>query len=236
MALNPDKTKCMIITTRQKRQNLQVNFPPIYIGNKAVEEVDCQKLLGVVIDNNLSWSNHVASLCKTVSRKVFQLTKIKNFLNYHSKKVFFHAHIQSVIDYASTLWDSASANILKPLVSLHKRSIKIILNRNSSLTISDYKTLNILPLKLKLTYNKGIMMHRIMMGYAPTNLSTRFPINYARHSKSISTPLPRIDLFKTSLTYSGGMLWNTLPTFLKEKTSHESFKEKYFLYLIQTIK
>ena len=67
MALNPEKTKYMIIMTRQKRQNLLVNFPSIHIANKAVEEVDCHALLGVVIDNNLSWLNHVTSLCKTVS-------------------------------------------------------------------------------------------------------------------------------------------------------------------------
>ena len=166
---------------------------------------------------------------------MYQLTQAKNFLNFHSRKLFFYAHIQSIIDYASTLWDNASANILKPLISLHKRALKVIINKSNSLTTLDYKELNILPLRLKLTYNKGIMMHKIMMGCAPPNLCTNFPINKASNSKSIRIPRPRIDLFKSSLTYSGGTLWNTLPAFLKEKVNHETFKRKYFKYLIQTV-
>ena len=43
------------------------------------------------------------------------------------KKKKIQAHIQSRIDYASTLWDSASESLLKPLKSLHRRAVKIIL-------------------------------------------------------------------------------------------------------------
>ena len=43
------------------------------------------------------------------------------------EKTFFQAHIQSRIDYASTRWDSASESLLKPLKSLHRRAVKIIL-------------------------------------------------------------------------------------------------------------
>ena len=53
---------------------------------------------------------------------------------------FFHAHIQSIIDYGSTL-----------LVSLHKRALKAILLKNTTLAISDYNFLSILPLKESLT-------------------------------------------------------------------------------------
>ena len=34
---------------------------------------------------------------------------------------FMHISMQPIIVYASTLWDSDSANTLKPLVSIHKR-------------------------------------------------------------------------------------------------------------------
>ena len=234
MALNPDKTKYMIVTTRQKRQNLLVNPRRLHIAGIDVEEVDRHKVLGVIIDNNLSWYDHVTSLCKIVSQKIFQLTKIKHFLDHHSKKVFFHAHIQSIINYASTLWDNASANTLKPLKSLYKRAVKLVINKSTSLSTLDYKTLNVLPLNLTLTYNKGIMMHNIMTGCAPLYLTAKFPINRARNSNSISIPLPRLDLYKSSLIYSGGTLWNSLPKHLKEIKNYKSFKRNYFKYLMMT--
>jgi hypothetical protein len=64
MALNAKKTEVMLITTRQKRQNLTHNLPKIKISNQTLGEVSHHKVLGVVIDNNLSWSNHIQHLSK----------------------------------------------------------------------------------------------------------------------------------------------------------------------------
>lgn len=73
MALNPVKTKYMLITTRQKRQNLKSTLPLLMIGNESVEEVKTHKVLGVIIDNNLSWKDHIIGICKVLSKGVFIL-------------------------------------------------------------------------------------------------------------------------------------------------------------------
>lgn len=221
----------MVITTRQKRQNLQNEMTPLKIHNKIIEEVSCHKVLGLTIDNNLSWTEHVNVLCKSLSKKVFQLSKVKHFLTFHARVLFFQAHIQSLIDYASTIWDGASANTLKPLMSLHRRSLKLILHKSTTLTNHDYKSLQILPLPLKLCYNKGIFMHKIMTDLAPPALKANFPMTSTREFPKIHILLPRIDLFKTSLLYSGGTLWNSLPNSVKSKSSSDSFKLQLRSYL-----
>ena len=232
MSLNPQKTKCMCITTRQKRQNQVSSLNPIYISGERVTEVESHRVLGVTIDNNLSWSDHVHILSKQISQKVFQLSKIKHFLNTHARKQFFHAHIQSLIDYASTLWDSASANIIKPLESSYKRALKLILLKPQTLTADDYLSLDILPLKQKLEYNKMILMHRVVTGNAPPVIIEQFSLNTIRQSKRLVVPLPRIDLFKTSFMYSAANCWNNLPISLKTISSYHGFKtslKKHFL-------
>ena len=234
MSLNSYKTKHMTITTRQKRQNISSRMP-LYIGNEKIVEVATHKVLGVTIDNNLSWTNHVNELTKRVSQKLYQLAKIKHFLNAHARKLFFHSHIQPIIDYASTLWDSASTNTLKPLVSIHKRALKLTLLKSTSLTAHDYKLLDVLPLKLKLEFNKGIIMHKIVFGYAPSNLKLNFHLNQSRHSHKLVVPRPRLDLFKCSLMYSGGNLWNNLPLSIKILSDHKAFKKTFKQYLMEKI-
>ena len=64
MALHPDKTKFMLITTWQKRRNIVSFFHPLTVQGITIEEVQKQRVLGVIIDNNLSWTPHVNSLCK----------------------------------------------------------------------------------------------------------------------------------------------------------------------------
>ena len=65
MSLHPDKTKFMLITTKQKKQNLPLKCPPISIGKQTVNEVNSHKVLGVTIDCNRSWSSNVTALCKS---------------------------------------------------------------------------------------------------------------------------------------------------------------------------
>ena len=170
-------------------------------------------MLGITIDNNLTWGPHIRDLCKTTAKKVYQSAKIKHFLNFHARKTFFQAHIQSGIDYASTLWDSAK----KHLKSLHRRTIKIVLLKRTSLTDKDYKAAQILPLSSRLMSNKGRFVHEILSGRAPMYLSTKLVINQSSRnsSRKLNVPIPRIELFKSSLVYSGPVLWNSLPSELR---------------------
>ena len=160
-------------------------------------------------------------LTKRICQKLYQLSKIKHFLNTYARKQFFQAHIQSTIDYASTLWDFASANTLKPLSSMQRRTLKLILLKPTTLTAHEYKSVDILPLKSKLEYNKGIVMHKIVTGSAPSTLITNFCSNQSRHSHKLIVPLPLLNLFKCSLTYSGGNFWNNLPLSIKSLRNNQ---------------
>ena len=164
-------------------------------------------------------------LCKSIFKKIYQLSKIKHFLNFHSD-------IQSIIDYGSTLWDLANANTLKSLVSLHKRALKAILLKNTTLVSSDYNFLSILPLKERLNYNKGVLIHKIMSRKVPPSLRAKLSLNQSWHSGKLNIPIPRIDLFKSSLVYSGSVLWNSLPDSLRLTPSTETFKSCYMSYIM----
>ena len=90
MALHPDKTKFMFITTRQNRQNLVTNLPPLTIKSDVIEEVQNHKVLGITVDNNLSWTPHVDALCKKISTKVVPVVKTKASSQFPNKKTFLY--------------------------------------------------------------------------------------------------------------------------------------------------
>ena len=82
-----------------------------------------------------------------------------------------------------------------PLVSLHKRALTAIRLKTTTLAISDYNVLSILPLRERLNYNKGILIHKIMSEKVPPSLTAKFSLNQSRHSGKLNTPMPRTDLF-----------------------------------------
>ena len=122
---------------------------------------------------------------------------------------------------------SASANTLKHIKTSQKRALKLTLLKSTSLTAQDYKLLDVLPLKLKLEFNKGIIVHKIVSGYTPSNLKLNFHSNQNRHSHRLVVPHPKLDLFKCSLMYSGGNPWNNLPLSIKKKIRSQSIKKPY---------
>ena len=131
---------------------------------------------------------------------------------------FFHTHMQACLDYGSTLWDLACVSTLKSLVSLHRRVLKLILLKSTSVTDADNKTLCILLLKLRFEINKGIFVYKIMFEIASPYLKQLFQVSRLRGMNKIALAIPRIDLFKSSLNYSGAILWNSLPESWKKKT------------------
>ena len=80
-------------------------------------------------------------------------------------------------------------------------------------------------------FNKAVFMYKIMTRVAPSYLSKRFKIIHGRYKDNIYIPLPRIDLFMTSLTFSGAKLWNATPKSLKNSKTLFSFKNAYVKHL-----
>jgi len=235
MVVHPSKSKAMLITTRQKRQLIKSCPLKLTYDNQTIQEEVNHKVLGVVIDHNLTWTDHLSSISKSMSTKIFQLSQIKKFLPQNAKKMFFDAYILSIINYCSTLWDSTNNRSLKIIGRAYKRAIKAVINKNTSLTKSDYKNAGMRMLTDQLKINKLSLMHKIMNKKAPSKLIDQFPMQKSKHALKVcpgrvprtdlcAGRLPRTDLYKTSLRYTGPSTWNSLPDELRTTINYSTFR------------
>ena len=67
LSLNVTKTEYIFLTTTFKLSNLGRDFP-IKIGNNHFKRVQATKYLGIHLDENLKWNEHVDKLCSKVNR------------------------------------------------------------------------------------------------------------------------------------------------------------------------
>ena len=235
MILNPSKTECMVICTRQKRQlgPLSLNLS---MGGSAIKQVSDHRLLGVIIDHNLTWQDHINYICKIISRNMYMLSKLKYLTDMNARQMFYNAHIRSHIDYASTVWDGSSDIHLKRLNSLHRRAMKLIIPDTTLTTDEKLKKLGILPLSSHFMFNKSIMMFKVANKSVPQYLLNLFNPRALSYSSSrqghFQIAHPRIDMYKCSLSFSGASLWNSLPQNIITTKSLPSFKENLFKYLM----
>ena len=83
MIINENKTKCMLIGTKQKLSKLSNSTLAINVKNMPIENVDNERLLGVRLDNALQHTKHIDDVCRSLSSKVALLKRIKQFLPLH---------------------------------------------------------------------------------------------------------------------------------------------------------
>ena len=69
MVLNSAKTKVMLITTNQKRHGLNRDGLNLNYNDDPLQTITNEKILGVFVDNNLTWSEHI----KHYQRRLLQI-------------------------------------------------------------------------------------------------------------------------------------------------------------------
>ena len=238
MMLNPTKTKSIVHAPRQKHQRAPLLLN-LKINNENIECVSEHKLLGIIVDNELRWQPHVDYLCKRVSKNLLLLSKLRNVINKPARILFYNAHIQSHLHYASVVWDNVSDVQFKRLNSLHRRAAKLIHPDPSLSTDDKLLACGLLSLKDSLLLSKGVFVHKILHLNSPgylTKLLRPSLARYSSHTLNLLLPKPRLDLFKSSLAFSGPSVWNSLPLFIKSIFKTSSFKCQLKRYLLNQAK
>jgi len=127
MNINITKTKEMIV-------GANVNPPPQLIFNdEIIERVFVYKLLGVLIDTNLKWDNHIDSICSKASSRLHFLTQLKrNGATVKDMVHFYETVIRSVLEYACPAWHSSlTVEQCFRIESIQRRSFKLIYGSTS---------------------------------------------------------------------------------------------------------
>ena len=75
LKLNDDKTHLLLMTTQQ-RQRLLVNNVKINTEIEVIKPIKSEKLLGIVIQNDLKWSDYILKDDKSLVRQLTQCIKI----------------------------------------------------------------------------------------------------------------------------------------------------------------
>ena len=97
MVINTAKTKCMLITTKQRRHYLRNNQLAITLNDQQLQQVKQHKVIGVDVDENLQWREHVTGVFKKVSKTLALFRCIKHVLPKWSKIMFYNAYISCLI-------------------------------------------------------------------------------------------------------------------------------------------
>ena len=207
----------VVISTRQKSLaencseiNMQLHGQPIF-------RVEHAKSLGLIIDDRLSWSNHIKEICRNISSAIGALRHIRSLIPQSTGVQIHNALIHTHFDYCAPVWDGLSSYLSEKLQKLQNRAARGILQANCEINSSPLlETLEWDQLSLRRRKQKAIMMFKSLTGLAPVYLHDLFSERHTDYDlrdsfRQLNLRKPRTDYLKRSFGYSGASLWNSLP-------------------------
>ena len=127
------------------------------------------------------------------------------------------------------MWGSCSKSLSQKLQKLQNRAARVLTFSNYDRSTDELlQMVNWVKLDRQRLVNKSIMMYKIVNNIVPEYLSSRFVFRYNLRDSdgTLAIPQPRTNYCKRSLSYSGVVLWNSLPLNIRKSLSLNEFKSK----------
>ena len=104
MIVNPDKFQAIVV----KKNCRMKNSYALNINNQTINSENCVKLLGIEIDNTLSFNKHISTLCEKASNQLNAIRRNQKYMSFKEKEVFLDSFVLSNFNYCPLLWHFCS--------------------------------------------------------------------------------------------------------------------------------
>jgi len=234
MAVNTSKTKYIIFRNQGKHipvDDCKIVYNANEIGTfqdpnliSPIERIHNQgleksfKLLGVLFDEYLAFDHHINSLCSKISRSLYCIRRVKNFLPHSSMRTLYFALVHSNLSYCLNIYSCTSQTNINKILLKQKEAVRIICNENyRAHTAPLFERTKILPISKLIELAKLKFMHRYVNDQLPLSFAEtwitnrqRDPTNNRRNADIFFVPPYNREIFKKFPLYTFPIAWNAL--------------------------
>ena len=101
LLLNVKKTKPSFFHKSSKNDNILLRLLNMNINGFTIERESSRKILGVLIDENLTWRHHIDTVENKIAKNIGLLYHGKHYLGDNCLKQIYFAYIHAYINYAN---------------------------------------------------------------------------------------------------------------------------------------
>ena len=141
------------------------------------------KLLGVIFNDNLDWSNHISYINTKNSKR--------NRHHFQSKQKYFstttlinlsHAFLFPYLIYCVEVWGNALRKHVQPLIKLLNKILKVITPSHRIINKQLYAHSGSLPFKILVKHRIGLLMYKLSNCIVPKPLLNLYKSNKGIHT------------------------------------------------------
>ena len=118
MKTSHDKYQLLINITKESVQ--------LKIGNETVSNSKYERLLGVKIDHELNFNEHVSSLCKRASQKLYAPSRKASCMTFDQRRLILNSFISSYFSSCPMVWMFHSRRLNEGINHIHEKALRIV--------------------------------------------------------------------------------------------------------------
>lgn len=237
LILNENKTQ-MLLLSKNKNSILEDDNFKIILNNLILQPSDNCKNLGIFIDADLRFSQHVSHLIRKSFAKLKILYVHKDFLSTDIKLRLCDSLILSHLAYCDTVfWPALLQNDRDSLQKIQNCCLRFCFNLRKFDHISaKFKESNWLNLSERFQVHLACLIFKVNLAQSPQYLLSKLVrgsdihIRPTRHCELYNIPKHNTALFERSFSFNAAKIYNSLPNNLKDLSSVASFRKRVKAY------
>jgi len=235
LSLNLDKTYFSVFGAGKADINFELT-----IDGTVIKQVNTCKYLGIMIDDKLSWQDHIDFVYNKVVRFVSIFYRIRHRLSCELSKMMYFAFVYSHLCYGIEIYGNTYHSYLNKLIILNNKILRILQNESYRTPVAEfYENYNTLSIPKLHNYRILSLVHKFTYHNSklPIVFSTYFNDNQlfyeynTRGKKLLHLTGCHTSVGHKCIKYKGCKLWNNLPLDLKSITCNKSFNNKLKIFL-----
>ena len=225
MKLNEEKCKLLILS---KKSN---NNTEIILGNETIKNSKSEKLLGITIDEKLTFNEHIGNLCKKASQKLHALARILKYMDKDKLRTIMKAFITSQFGYCPLVWMYHSRKLNNRINKIQERALRLVYNDNKSNLkelLEKDKSVTIHERNIQVLATE---MYKIENSLSPEIMGTIFEKRHLQYSLRDQAAFKTSNINSTkygteTISFRAPKIWGSVPQDIKNSKSLNEFKFK----------
>ena len=223
MKANHDK--CHLLLSTQEEANIQT-------ANTTIKCSQSEKILGIILDNQVKFDKHVENICQKASRKLNALARVTNYMELPKRRILMSAFFKAQFNHCPTVWMFHSRSLNNNIIRLHERCLRIIYNDKHSNFEELLVKNNSVSIYHDNIHTLAIEIYKVANGICPEIINDIFNLRENKHynlrhtSQFLVDPIHNVFNGTESGSYLGPKIWEEIPTDIKNKNSLIGFKKE----------
>uniref|UniRef100_A0A1B6H9V6 Reverse transcriptase domain-containing protein n=1 Tax=Homalodisca liturata TaxID=320908 RepID=A0A1B6H9V6_9HEMI len=226
LLLNSQKTKFINFKTARNKITTE---PIITYNSFNIEKENQINFLGLTVDENLNWNEHVQKILIKINSGIFALSKMSFYCNLETLKSIYFAHVHSHLLFGIALYGSTKKLNMDNILKQQKRAIRIMLK----LKRDDSAREHFKKLKIFTVFGQYIF-ETILIAKKQELEAKSIPLfhsyNFRRRNEIVQPH--RLKFFEKKPSYAGNIFLKCVPENIKKENDWSKFKKMLKEYII----